>query len=36
MFLDRQIQIHNIYNLVNIKEISISIQVLKQKQAANL
>ena len=35
-FLDRQVHIHNICNLVNVEEISISIPVLEQKLAANL
>ena len=34
-FLDRQVYIHNIYNLVNAEEISTSIPVLEQRLAAN-
>lgn len=35
-FLNKQVHIYNIYNLVNAKEIGTSIPVLEQKLAANL
>lgn len=34
-FLNRQIYIHNIYNLVNAKKISKSISILEQKLVAS-
>lgn len=34
--LDKQLHIHNVYNLVNKKEVSMSILVLKQRLAKNL
>ena len=33
---DRCIQIHNLYNLINIEEISIKILILKRRQAIYL
>lgn len=35
-FLDRQIYIYNIYNLINVKKININISILEQKLATNL